>query len=181
MTISSTPIDGLLVIEPRVFSDDRGYFFEPYNEQRFQEATGLALNFVQDNESMSDAYTVRGLHFQEPPAPQGKLVRVSSGSALDVAVDLRRDSATFGQYHMVLLSAERKNQFWIPEGFAHGFLTLEDRTIFSYKCTGYYAPECERTLRWDDPDLDIDWGVENPIISPKDAEAGLWKDYESPF
>ncbi|WP_306639520.1 dTDP-4-dehydrorhamnose 3,5-epimerase [Sanyastnella coralliicola] len=181
MKVSSTPIEGLLVIEPSVFRDDRGYFFEPFNDRRFHEATGLDVTFVQDNESLSKAYTVRGLHFQEPPVPQGKLVRVSRGKAFDVAVDLRKESPTFGQHHMVLLSEENKLQFWIPPGFAHGFLTLEDDTVFSYKCTGYYAPECERTLRWNDPILAIDWGVEEPLISEKDADAPGWTEYESPF
>jgi dTDP-4-dehydrorhamnose 3,5-epimerase len=181
MTIHSTPIDGLLIIEPSVFRDDRGYFFESFNAESFKEATGLDTAFVQDNESGSAAHTLRGLHFQVPPAEQGKLVRVTKGAALDVAVDLRKGSPTFGQHHSVLLSAANKVQFWIPPGFAHGFLTLEDDTIFSYKCTGFYNKDAERTLKWDDPDLGIDWGVEEPIVSAKDAAAGAFNDFESPF
>lgn len=181
MTVHSTPIEGLLLIEPSVFRDERGYFFECFNAQRFQEATGLEVNFVQDNESCSGANTLRGLHFQVPPADQGKLVRVTRGVALDVAVDLRKGSPTFGQHHSVLLSAANKLQFWVPPGFAHGFLTLEDDTIFSYKCSGYYNKEAERSLKWDDPDLGIDWGIDSPVVSEKDASAGAFAAFDSPF
>ena len=181
MNVKSLSIEGLLILEPSVFTDHRGYFMEPFNQQRFQEATGLEVNFVQDNESGSLANTMRGLHFQIPPAQQGKLVRVCHGAVLDIAVDLRTDSPTFGQHQSVILSAKNRLQFWIPPGFAHGFLTLEDQTIFSYKCTGFYNKECERNLLWNDPDLGIDWGNEEPVISDKDAEATPWQSFESPF
>ena len=181
MKVRSVSIEGLLIIEPRVFEDDRGYFMEPFNERTFKEATGLSVDFVQDNESGSVDNTLRGLHFQVPPAQQGKLVRASRGAVLDVAVDLRVDSPTFGQHKAVVLSAENKLQFWIPPGFAHGFLTLEENTIFNYKCTGFYSQENEVSLRWDDPDLGIDWGIENPVISEKDRNAPLWSSFDSPF
>lgn len=181
MIIHSTPIEGLLIVEPDVFSDDRGYFMESFNARRFEEHTGIALQFVQDNESGSVKHTLRGLHFQAPPYEQGKLVRISKGAALDVAVDIRKESPTFGQHHSVVLSADNKLQFWIPPGFAHGFLTLEDDTVFTYKCTGYYHKGSEYALRWNDPDLGIDWGIEDPILSPKDSEAPLFATFESPF
>lgn len=181
MNVRSLSIEGLLVLEPSVFTDHRGYFIEPFNQNVFKEATGLDVTFVQDNESGSIKHTMRGLHFQVPPAEQGKLVRVCRGAVLDIAVDLRTDSPTFGQHQSVILSAQNKLQFWIPPGFAHGFLTLEDDTIFTYKCTGFYNKECERSLLWDDPDLGIDWGIEAPVISEKDAKATPWQSFESPF
>lgn len=181
MTIHSTPIEGLLIIEPDVFSDERGFFMESFNINRFEKHTGIQPDFVQDNESGSVKHTLRGLHFQVPPHVQGKLVRVSHGAALDVAVDLRRGSPTFGQHHSVMLSASNKLQYWIPPGFAHGFLTLADNTLFTYKCTGYYEKTSEWALRWDDPELGIDWGIDNPLLSSKDREAPLFADFESPF
>ncbi|HUD28056.1 MAG TPA: dTDP-4-dehydrorhamnose 3,5-epimerase [Novosphingobium sp.] len=168
MNIVETAIPGLLIVEPRVFGDDRGFFMESWNAAAFAEA-GHDLNFVQDNHSRSRKGVLRGMHFQDP-APQGKLVRVVSGAVFDVAVDLRRSSPHFGKWVGVELSAANKRMFWVPEGFAHGFLTLEDDTDFLYKCTAPYAPQNEHSLAWDDPDVDIDWplnGIE-PQISAKD-------------
>ncbi len=181
MIVHSTAIDGLLIIEHDVYSDDRGYFFEPFNAKRFAKTTGVRVNFVQDNESQSDAGTLRGLHFQVPPFEQGKLVRAISGAVLDVAVDLRVGSPTFGQHASIVLSGANKLQLWIPPGFAHGFLALENRSVVGYKCSGYYNREAERSLRWEDPDLGIDWGVENPLLSAKDAAAPMFRDFSSPF
>lgn len=181
MVVEQTPLSDLLVITPRIFSDDRGSFYESFHHKRFEEAVGRTVQFVQDNESVSQKNVVRGLHFQVPPMTQGKLVRVVRGAVLDVAVDLRKNSSDFGKHFSILLSGENKKQLWIPEGFAHGFLSLEPDTIFAYKCTNYYAPETERTLRWDDPDLAIKWGINEPLISPKDADSLLFHTFESPF
>jgi dTDP-4-dehydrorhamnose 3,5-epimerase len=170
MRIITTSIEGLLEIEPAVFQDPRGYFFESWNEQKFK-AAGMDFRFVQDNESCSEKGVLRGLHFQVAPHAQGKLVRVVRGAVLDVAVDIRPASATFGHHHALVLSAENKKQFWIPPGFAHGFLTLEDHTIFAYKCTNYYHKDSERSLLWNDPALGIDWGIQNPKLSDKDRMA----------
>ncbi len=169
MNIIETDIEGLLIIEPRVFGDDRGFFLETWNEAAFAKA-GLDLSFVQDNHSRSQKGVLRGLHFQNP-GPQGKLVRVTNGAVFDVAVDLREGSQTFGKWAGVELSSENKRMFWVPEGFAHGFLTLADDTDFLYKCTAPYAPGSEHTLAWDDPSVGIDWPVADldPIISEKDA------------
>lgn len=180
MTIKETQIQDLLIIEPRIFSDDRGYFFESYSTGAFQKL-GLNLNFVQDNQSLSQKGVLRGLHFQNPPFAQGKLVRVIQGSVLDVAVDIRANSPTYGQHVSVLLSGENKTIFWIPPGFAHGFVTLENNTIFTYKCTGVYNKESEGALIWNDPDLNINWGVENPLVSEKDQEAAPFKTFQSRF
>lgn len=168
MKIVETAIPGLLIIEPRVFGDARGFFMETWNEAAFRQA-GLDLTFVQDNHSRSQRGVLRGLHFQNP-GPQGKLVRVTNGAVFDVAVDLRRSSEHFGQWVGVELSVDNKRMFWVPEGFAHGFLTLEDDTDFLYKCTSPYAPESEHTLAWDDPEIGIKWPVHNlnPIVSEKD-------------
>ncbi len=181
LDLQSGPIDGPLMIRPRQFGDDRGRFSETWRSSHFEAALGRSVEFVQDNESVSGEGVLRGLHFQVPDRAQGKLVRVVRGSALDVAVDLRADSPTYGQHQMVLLTGENRWQFWVPEGFAHGFVTLEPDTVFCYKCTEVYSPEHERSLRWDDPDLGIDWGVEHPLLSPKDAAAGLFADFDSPF
>lgn len=181
MIVSSTGIEGLLLIEPTVHRDRRGYFFEPFNARKFEEATDLRPDFVQDNESMSDKGILRGLHFQVPPAAQGKLVRITRGAVLDLVVDLRVGSPTFGRHLSVVLSEANKLQLWIPPGFAHGFLTLEDRTIFSYKCTAYYTPECERIIAYNDPQLGIDWGVDAPIVSDKDAKGEAFAGFVSPF
>ncbi|MCT2398400.1 dTDP-4-dehydrorhamnose 3,5-epimerase [Novosphingobium mangrovi (ex Huang et al. 2023)] len=169
MHIQSCAIPGPLVIEPRVFGDARGFFMESWNAAVFKEA-GLDLTFVQDNHSHSQKGVLRGLHFQNP-GPQGKLLRVVRGAVFDVAVDLRRSSPHFGQWVGVELSAENKRLFWVPEGFAHGFLTLEDDTDFLYKCTAPYAPEHEQSLAWDDPDVGIEWPLDGvqPLLSQKDS------------
>ncbi len=181
MKIIETPLPGLLLIEPQVFGDERGCFFESFNRQRFTEATGVKDEFVQDNESVSSQGVIRGLHFQVPPHAQGKLVRVSHGEALDVAVDIRKGSPTFGQHYSVLLSGENHRMLWIPEGFAHGFAALRDRTVFVYKCTGYYHKNAEQSLRWNDPQLAIDWGVSQPLVSDKDREALTLSSFDTPF
>lgn len=161
------PISGLVLLRPRSFADDRGSFMETWSQRAMDEATG-SQRFVQDNESISRAGVLRGLHFQLDPHAQGKLVRVSRGAAIDVCVDIRRDSPTFGQHVKVHLSAEAPTLLWVPPGFAHGFAALEDGTVFNYKCTAYYHPQAERTIRWDDPALGIDWGVRDPLVSDKD-------------
>ncbi|TVQ87784.1 MAG: dTDP-4-dehydrorhamnose 3,5-epimerase [Bacteroidetes bacterium] len=180
MKVNETGFRGLYLIEPDVFADARGYFFESWNKERFTRY-GLELDFVQDNESMSGANVLRGLHFQLPPWEQGKLVRVIRGSALDVVVDLRKNESTFGKNYKVVLSAEEKKLLWIPPGFAHGFLTLKDNTIFSYKCTQLYNRKSEMALAWNDPDLAIDWGISDPIVSEKDKSAGSFRNFNSPF
>lgn len=181
MELKKEKITGLISIYPKVFGDDRGFFYESFNEKKYSYAINSSLKFVQDNLSKSSKGVLRGLHFQLPPFDQGKLVQVIEGSVLDVALDIRKNSPTYGQHVKVILSAKEKNQLWIPSGFAHGFCALEDNTIFSYKCTNYYAPEYERALFWNDPELCIDWGLDNPIISEKDKAAILLKDFESPF
>lgn len=179
MNIIECAIPGPLVIEPRVFGDDRGFFMETWNASVFADA-GLDLAFVQDNHSRSQKGVLRGLHFQNPE-PQGKLVRVTSGAVFDVAVDLRRTSEHFGEWIGVELSSANKRMLWVPEGFAHGFLTLEDDTDFLYKCTAPYAPRNEHTLAWDDPAVGIDWPLEGsqPIISGKDGEGKCLADAAS--
>lgn len=169
MKVTETVLPGVLIIEPRVFGDARGFFMETWNSAAFCNA-GLDHAFVQDNHSRSQRGVLRGLHFQNPQ-PQGKLVRVTRGAVFDVAVDLRKTSPTFGQWTGVELSAENKRMFWVPEGFAHGFLTLEDETDFLYKCTAPYAPQHEQSLAWDDPTVGIEWplGGLEPILSAKDA------------
>lgn len=181
MDIVKTDIEGLLIITPKVFMDDRGSFTESFNKQKFDEAVGNEVNFVQDNQSISRKGVLRGLHFQKPPHAQGKLVRVIKGSVIDVAVDIRRDSPTYGKYVAVKLTADNNKQFWIPEGFAHGFVALEDDTTFLYKCTNYYAPQSEGTLMWNDPELAIDWGINNPLISPKDDEGEEFRNFVTDF
>ncbi|ACO77810.1 dTDP-4-dehydrorhamnose 3,5-epimerase [Azotobacter vinelandii CA] len=174
--MNATPLDisGLVLFEPKVFGDDRGFFFESYNQRHFEDAVGRAVNFVQDNHSRSAQGVLRGLHYQLPPHAQGKLVRVVQGEVFDVAVDIRKSSPTFGQWVGVLLSAENKRQFWIPEGFAHGFVTLSETAEFLYKTTDYYAPDSERSILWNDPALAIDWrGIEAPLLSGKDQKAPL--------
>ena len=180
MEIIKTSIEGLLIIKPRIFGDDRGYFFESWSEQSFAEV-GLDLDFVQENQSLSSKGVLRGLHFQNPPFAQGKLVRVIKGSVLDVTVDIRKNSPTYGKHFSIELTEENKTIFWIPPGFAHGFITLEDNTIFTYKCTGVYNKESEGALLWSDKDLDIDWGDLTPLISDKDLVAGSFKDFKSQF
>jgi dTDP-4-dehydrorhamnose 3,5-epimerase len=180
MQIESTPIEGLKVITPKVFRDDRGYFFESFNAEIWAKE-GLPSEFVQDNQSLSSKGILRGLHFQEEPFAQGKLVRVIKGSVLDVAVDIRKDSPTYGKHFAIELNEDNLIMFWIPTGFAHGFLTLKDDTIFSYKCTSVYNKESEGGLAWDDPQLNIDWGIDNPILSDKDKVNPTLDNFTSPF
>lgn len=170
MHIIQTAIPDVLILEPKVFGDERGFFFESFNARAFSEATGLNPNFVQDNHSRSQRGVLRGLHYQVQQA-QGKLVRVSAGEVYDVAVDLRRQSPTFGQWVGAHLSAENKRQMWVPEGFAHGFVVLSEFAEFLYKTTDYYAPAHERCIRWNDPKLAIDWPLqEEPRLSAKDQQ-----------
>lgn len=182
MEVEKFDIEGLLLIKPSIFKDDRGYFFESFNREAFKDATGLDLEFVQDNESASEGNVVRGLHIQLPPFQQGKLVRVTRGRVFDVAVDVRKDSKTYGQYVGVELNADNKYQFYIPPGFAHGFSVLEPETIFAYKCTGYYNRQSERAIRWDDAEIGIEWGIKEPIISEKDKYNSIsLKDFTEAF
>ena len=168
MKVLPCDLEGLLLIEPRVFGDARGFFLETWNERRYSEA-GITGPFVQDNLSFSRRGAVRGLHFQNPSA-QGKLVYVLQGEVFDVAVDLRRSSPTFGRWYGVTLSADNKRQLYIPPGFAHGFAVVSETALFAYKCTAFYAPEHETTLLWNDPDLAIPWPVEEPVLSEKDRQ-----------
>lgn len=180
MEILETGIPDLLIVKPQVFEDHRGYFFESYNKEKFLQK-GIDQNFVQDNESKSARNVLRGLHFQKPPFAQGKLVRVMKGAVLDVAVDIRKMSPTYGKWASLVLSESNKWMYWIPPGFAHGFVTLEDDTVFFYKCTNMYNKASEGSIRWNDPDLNIDWGVTEPLLSDKDREAPLFRDFVSPF
>jgi len=178
MKVTPTAIPEVLVIEPKVFGDERGFFFESFNAKAFEQVTGLKRDFVQDNHSKSAQHVLRGLHYQIKQ-PQGKLVRVIHGEVFDVAVDLRKSSKTFGQWVGVQLSAENKKQLWIPEGFAHGFLTMSEYAEFLYKTTDYYAPEYERSVVWSDPALGIDWPLNgDPILAIKDATANTMTDAE---
>lgn len=181
MEVNKTEIEGLLVFKPRKFEDERGCFFESFNQQNFQDHVGEAITFVQDNESISKSGVVRGLHFQKPPMAQGKLVRVGTGKIIDYAVDIRKESATYGNHFSIELSAENGLMLWVPEGFAHGFIALENRTQLLYKCTNYYAPELEATILWNDPDLAINWRNENVIVSSKDMEGQKMSNFSSPF
>lgn len=180
MTIIEEPMPGLLLLEPRVFRDGRGYFFESFNALQAREA-GIACDFVQDNQSLSSRGVLRGLHFQAPPYAQDKLVRVISGAVNDVVVDIRKNSPTFGQHYTAHLSADNFRMLFVPVGFAHGFETLEDNTIFQYKCSNYYNKASEGGLRWNDPTLRIEWELENPLVSDKDQELPYWSDFKSPF
>ncbi|MDF3036059.1 MAG: dTDP-4-dehydrorhamnose 3,5-epimerase [Paucimonas sp.] len=179
MNVIPTALEGVLIIEPRVFGDDRGFFFESFNEVRFRELTGVSAAFVQDNHSKSMRNVLRGLHYQIRQ-PQGKLVRVVAGEVFDVAVDLRKGSPTFGKWEGVILSAGNKRQLWIPEGFAHGFIVTSDSAEFLYKTTDYWAPEHERSILWNDPDLAIAWpqGMGEPLLSEKDRNAGFFTQAE---
>ena len=180
MEIEELEIEGVYLIKPKVFEDDRGHFFESYNQYIFNQK-GLDIKFVQDNQSLSQKGVLRGLHFQKPPHAQGKLIRVIKGKVLDIAVDIRKKSPTYGQHIAIELSEYNKHMFYIPEGFAHGFLTLEDHTIFSYKCTDFFNKESEGSLFWNDFDLDINWGIDDPILSDKDKQAPYFKSLISPF
>ena len=182
MTIEKFDIEGLLLISPKVFKDDRGHFFESFNQSAFEKAVGASVSFCQDNESFSHKNVLRGLHFQKPSFAQGKLVRVTNGAVIDVAVDLRSNSATYGQYQKVMLSADNKKQFWMPAGFAHGFITLTDNTVFNYRCTNYYDKASEGGLNWNDPVLNIDWeNDDTPILSEKDSVDIDFTQLKSPF
>jgi len=184
MDIEHFHIDGPALLTPRVFADDRGFFMETFSAPLFQSLTGASDSFVQDNQSFSrHAGTLRGLHFQAPPHAQGKLVRCTRGSVTDAIVDIRRKSATYGQWICVHLSAENKQQLWVPPGFLHGFVTLEPDTEFVYKVTGLYNQASDGGVIWNDPDLDIDWGLGalTPILSEKDTRAQSFADFESPF
>ena len=175
MILEKTNIKDCVVLNPKVYEDERGFFLETHNEKKFQQLLEKKITFVQDNFSRSKHNVLRGLHFQKNK-PQGKLVRVTYGEVFDVAVDLRKDSATFGKFESVTLSAENKKQFYIPEGFAHGFQVLSDYADFEYKCTNYYDPNDECSIRWDDPEISIEWPLENPVISEKDNNAFFLKD-----
>lgn len=182
MEIIKTAIEGVLIIEPRIFTDARGYFFESFSAREFEEKVGK-IAFCQDNESKSSYGVLRGLHFQKPPYAQSKLVRCVKGAVLDVAVDIRKGSPTYGQHVAVELTEENHRQFFIPRGFAHGFSVLSDEVVFQYKCDNFYAPQSEGALAWDDPDLGIDWKIpaDKVILSAKDACHPRLKDFDSPF
>lgn len=168
----------VIIVEPDIFTDERGYFMETYHQEKFTGG-GLGISFVQDNQSMSARGTLRGLHYQIK-RPQGKMVRVLSGEVFDVSVDIRKSSANFGKWFGIILSADNKKAVYIPPNFAHGFCVLTERAEFFYKCTDFYNPDYERAIRWDDPDLAIDWPIKEPILSEKDAECPLLKDAELP-
>ncbi len=176
MEFIKTEFEGLWIIKPKVFGDERGYFFESYNEIEFNKYLPK-LNFVQDNQSLSNKGVLRGLHFQTSPFSQGKLIRVISGSVRDIALDIRPESKTFGKHFNFILSAGDKSMLYIPPGFAHGFLTLVDNTIFSYKCTEFYNKDAEKSILWNDPELAINWDIEHPILSEKDKFGISFKNY----
>lgn len=182
MNVIKTDIQGVVIVEPKVFGDHRGYFFESFSEKDFAEAVG-EVKFVQDNESKSSYGVLRGLHFQKPPHAQAKLVRVVKGRVLDVAVDLRKGSPTFGKHVAVELTEENHRQLFIPRGFAHGFVVLSDEAVFQYKCDNYYAPQSEGSVLWNDPDIGIEWGIpsEDVMLSEKDRNAPLLKDLGDVF
>ncbi len=176
MQVIKTGLPGVVIIEPKVFGDHRGFFLETFQQQRYRDEAGIELPFVQDNHSRSARGVLRGLHFQRT-RPQGKLVRVVSGEVLDVALDINPDSATFGQYEAVLLSADNHRQFWVPPGYAHGFVVLSEYADFEYKCTDYYDPSDEGGIIWNDPAVGIDWGIENPQLSEKDLQLPTLEEY----
>ena len=180
MNIIKTEIEGLLILEPKIFGDSRGYFYESYNKQRFEEVTGLNINFVQDNQSKSCYGVLRGLHFQKPPYAQSKLVRCVKGQILDISVDIRKSSPTFGKYAAVELTEDNHRQLFIPHGFAHGFVVLSDEAIFQYKCDNFYHKESEGAVAWNDPEINIDWTIpfDDVILSDKDKVNPLLKDAE---
>ena len=180
MKVITTNLEGLLILEPTVFGDERGYFYESFRSDVLQEYDSK-LDFVQDNQSYSHKGILRGLHFQNNPDAQGKLVRVINGAVLDVAVDIRKESKTYGKHVSVRLDGDNKRMLYVPPGFAHGFVTLEDHTLFLYKCTNYYRKESEGSVKWDSPELGIDWGIDNPVLSSKDIDAPLFSEFISPF
>jgi len=179
--IEKFKIEGTVLISSKVFKDDRGLFFESFNLKQFEDIVGEKINFVQDNLSVSKLNVLRGLHFQKPPYSQGKLVRVLKGKVIDIAVDIRKNSPTYGQHVSVLLSEENGKMFWVPPGFAHGFSVLTNDVIFSYKCTDYYNSESEDSILWSDDELNIDWKVEFPILSNKYRVAQSFKTFKTPF
>ena len=183
MNIIKTGIEGPIIIEPRIFGDNRGYFFESFNSREFAEKTGLNINFVQDNESKSRYGVLRGLHFQLPPYTQSKLVRVVKGRVLDVAVDIRKGSPTYGKYVSCEMTEENHRQFFVPKGFAHGFCVLSEEAVFQYKCDEFYHPEAEGAIAWNDPEIAIQWPISSNevILSEKDMHHPCLKDFESPF
>ena len=181
MIFSKIDIEGLVVIDTKKYADERGYFFESYQHQKFSEFIGKEIKFVQENESMSSLHVIRGLHFQKPPFAQGKLVRVSFGKVIDVVVDIRANSSTYGQTFSIELSQENGKQLWIPEGFAHGFISLEENSLLNYKCTNYYNQASEDAIAWNSVNLGINWGIENPIVSDKDQIAKDFSTFVSPF
>ena len=182
MEVIKTNIEGVIIVEPRIFKDGRGYFFESFSQREFEEKV-CKTTFVQDNESKSSYGVVRGLHFQKPPFAQSKLVRVIKGVVLDVAVDIRKGSPTFGQYVSVELTGENHRQFFIPRGFAHGFSVLSEEVIFQYKCDNFYSPQSEGAIAWNDPDLNIDWRIpaEKVVLSEKDSKHPRLKDWQNVF
>ena len=183
MEVKRTGIEGVLVIEPKVFGDERGYFFESFNAKEFKEKTGIDVNFVQDNESKSRYGVLRGMHFQNPPYTQSKLVRVVKGKVLDVVVDIRKGSPTYGKYEMCELTEDNHRQFFVPKGMAHGFAVLSDEAVFQYKCDDFYHPEAEGAIAWNDPAIAINWPItaDEIILSEKDKHHPCLKDFESPF
>ena len=179
--VEEKELDGLIVFETKVFNDERGYFMESYNEKKFNQNVLEYFSFKQDNISCSKKNVLRGLHFQSPPFEQGKLIQVLRGKVIDVVVDIRKKSKSYGKYFKIELSDENNRQLWVPPGFAHGFLTLEDETIFSYKCTNHYSKNHEMDLLWNDKNLKIEWGIENPVVSEKDKIATKFENFNSPF
>ena len=173
-------LNGVLLIKPKVHQDHRGHFFESFRQDALKEM-GVTLNFIQDNQSLSNAGILRGLHFQAPPHAQGKLVRVIKGAVRDVVVDIRKESPTYGQFAAFELNEENFHALYVPPGFAHGFLTLRDQTIFTYKCTDYYHPETEGGVLWNSPELNIPWNIDQPILSEKDTKLPTFNDFNSPF
>jgi len=180
MEFINTPIKDLFIIQPKVFEDERGHFFESYTQKSFEEKN-ISANFIQDNQSLSQKGVLRGLHFQAPPFTQGKLVRVLKGAVLDVALDIRKKSPTYGNHFSIELNEKNKTMLWVPEGFAHGFSTLEDNTIFLYKCTKYYNKNSEGCILWNDTMLRVDWKISNPTLSEKDKLGTKFNDFISPF
>lgn len=183
MNVLETKIPGVYVIEPKVFGDERGYFLESFNAREFKEKTGVDVTFVQDNESKSRFGVLRGMHFQLPPYTQSKLVRVVKGKVLDVVVDIRKGSPTYGKYEMCELTEDNHRQFFVPKGMAHGFAVLTEEAIFQYKCDDFYHPEAEGAIAWNDPDLGIEWPISSAdvILSEKDKHHPMLKDFETPF
>jgi dTDP-4-dehydrorhamnose 3,5-epimerase len=180
MEVIRTEIPDLLIIQPKIFEDPRGYFYESYNKKAFSEK-GINAGFVQDNQSLSQKGVLRGLHFQNPPYAQGKLVSVMKGAVLDIAVDIRKNSPFYGKYVSIELSEKNKTIFWIPEGFAHGFITLENDTIFTYKCTNFYNKNSEGCIKWDDANINIDWRLKDPLLSEKDKLGIPFTEFISQF